>query len=58
MSDLPITHDHKDDAVAAERHYFALVAGGWVAKLKRPAGCGWQVIVTGFRGFTPPREDH
>lgn len=53
MSLLPIIHDHKDNVVAAERHLFLLVNGGWAAKLKRPAGCGWQVIITGYRGFAP-----
>lgn len=51
MSLFPIIHDHKDDAVAAERHCFALVNGGWSAKIKRPSGEGWQVHVLGFRGF-------
>lgn len=51
MSLLPIIHDHGADVQAAERHLFTLVNGGWAAKLKRPAGEGWQVVITGFRGF-------
>lgn len=60
MSTFPIIHDHKDDAVAAERHLFTLVNGGWAAKLMRPAGKGWQVVVSGFRGFplTNNNQDH
>ena len=52
MSQFPIVHEHYDDVAAAERHLFTLVNGGWAAKLVRPAGKGWQVIVNGFRGFT------
>ncbi len=53
MSTFPIVHEHKDDSIAAQRHCFTLVSGGWSAKVVRPAGCGWQVVVTGFRGFSP-----
>lgn len=58
MSLFPIIHDHKDDPVAAEKHCFALVAGGWAAKVKRPAGEGWKVIITGFRGFPELEKRH
>lgn len=51
MSQFPIVHEHHDDISAAERHLFTLVNGGWAAKLVRPAGKGWQVIINGFRGF-------
>lgn len=51
MSLFPIIHDHGDNAVLAERHLFTLVNGGWAAKLKRPAGGSWQVIINGYRGF-------
>lgn len=52
MSQFPIVHDHKDNVAAAESHLFTLVNGGWVAKLVRPAGQGWQVVIKGFRGTT------
>lgn len=52
MSLFPIVHDHNDDVAAAERHLFTLVNGGWAAKLVRPAGKGWQVVIKGFRGFS------
>nr|DAM52168.1 MAG TPA: hypothetical protein [Caudoviricetes sp.] len=48
---LPIVHNHTD-VKAAEKHLFSLIKGGWAAKMVRPAGCNWQVIITGFRGFT------
>jgi hypothetical protein len=56
MSLFPIVHDHGENVALAERHLFALVNGGWAAKLKRPAGQGWQVIITEFRGF--PAKEH
>lgn len=52
MSQFPIVHDHGEDAIAANRHLFTLVSGGWAAKLVRPAGKGWQVVIKGFRGTT------
>lgn len=51
MSLFPIIHDHANDPKAAERHCFALCQGGWVAKVTRPAGSGWQVHISAFRGF-------
>ncbi|QBQ72200.1 hypothetical protein HWC14_gp51 [Serratia phage Parlo] len=50
-SPFPITHDHKLDARRAEAHCWAMVRGGWKAKVVHPAGQGWQVVITGFRGF-------
>ena len=48
----PIIHDHKGDMQAAQRHLFTLVQGGWSAKMTRKPDCGWQVVVTAFRGFS------
>ena len=47
---FPIVHDYGTDAKGAERHCLSLVTGGWRAKLMRPAGCGWRVEITGYRG--------
>lgn len=47
---FPIVHDHGTDTKRAERHCLSLVKGGWRAKLLRPAGCGWRVVITGYRG--------
>lgn len=52
MSQFPIIHDHGEDADAANRHLLTLVNGGWAAKLVRPAGKGWQVVIKGYRGTT------
>jgi hypothetical protein len=48
---LPIIHDHKSDYAAAQRHCLSLAKGGWAVKVVRPAGSGWQVHITGYRGF-------
>lgn len=56
MSQFPIIHDHGNDVSAAERHLFTLVNGGWAAKLVRPAGKGWQVVVKGYRGTQTGHE--
>ncbi len=47
---FPITHKYGKDIVPAEAHCFALVTGGWAAKLMHVRNEGWQVVVTGFRG--------
>jgi len=47
---FPITHDHGQNFLSAEGHCFALVMGGWAAKLKHSPAVGWQVVVTAFRG--------
>lgn len=47
---FPIIHEHGRNAHSAETHCFALVTGGWIAKLKHAPSAGWQVIITGFRG--------
>lgn len=47
---FPIVHDHGTDAKSAERHCLSLVKGGWSAKLVRPAGRGWRVVISGYRG--------
>lgn len=47
---FPIIHNHGRNAHSAETHCFALVTGGWIAKLKHAPAVGWQVVITGFRG--------
>jgi len=49
-SPFPIIHLHGRNAHSAETHCFALVTGGWIAKLKHAPAEGWQVIITGYRG--------
>lgn len=48
---FPITHDHGKNGPGAEAHCWAMIQGGWKAKVVHPAGQGWQVVITGFRGF-------